>query len=111
MARTPHPPGTRPRSGSPDSAAEGWRRDRWGARRTRSTPEDGGAVVRIAWQGRGYSGSGAQPAPLNRNQNSHGLGGAMASVRPNDLQKALSGVEYPADTEQLKQVAQRNHAP
>jgi hypothetical protein len=35
----------------------------------------------------------------------------MASVRPNDLQKALSGVEYPADTEQLKQVAQRNHAP
>jgi Protein of unknown function (DUF2795) len=34
----------------------------------------------------------------------------MAGVSPTDLQKALSGAEYPADTEQLKKVARDNHA-
>ncbi|MEU6095177.1 DUF2795 domain-containing protein [Streptomyces sp. NPDC047079] len=35
----------------------------------------------------------------------------MADVSPTDLQKALSGAEYPADTQQLTKVAQNNHAP
>ncbi|MGW7258832.1 DUF2795 domain-containing protein [Streptomyces sp. NPDC054834] len=35
----------------------------------------------------------------------------MAAVRPTDLQKALSGAEYPADREQLRKVAEKNHAP
>ncbi|MEV6291521.1 DUF2795 domain-containing protein [Streptomyces sp. NPDC051896] len=34
----------------------------------------------------------------------------MVGIRPPDLQKALSGAEYPADTEQLKKVAKDNHA-
>ncbi|MGW1808371.1 DUF2795 domain-containing protein [Streptomyces sp. NPDC002078] len=34
----------------------------------------------------------------------------MAGIRPPDLQKALSGAEYPADTEQLEKVARDNHA-
>ncbi|MCS0603846.1 DUF2795 domain-containing protein [Streptomyces sp. LP11] len=35
----------------------------------------------------------------------------MAGVSPTDLQKALSGAEYPADSDQLRQVAEHNHAP
>ncbi|MEU0335882.1 DUF2795 domain-containing protein [Streptomyces sp. NPDC006193] len=35
----------------------------------------------------------------------------MAGITPPDLQKALSGVEYPADTDQLRKVAEDNHAP
>jgi len=35
----------------------------------------------------------------------------MAGISPPDLQKALSGVEYPADSEQLRQAAEHNHAP
>ncbi|MFF4395023.1 DUF2795 domain-containing protein [Streptomyces sp. NPDC001480] len=35
----------------------------------------------------------------------------MAALRPTDLQKALSGVDYPADREQLRKVAEKNHAP
>ncbi|MEV6114611.1 DUF2795 domain-containing protein [Streptomyces sp. NPDC052109] len=34
----------------------------------------------------------------------------MAGVSPTDLQKALSGADYPADREQLKKVAEDNHA-
>ncbi|MEU2222997.1 DUF2795 domain-containing protein [Streptomyces sp. NPDC018347] len=34
----------------------------------------------------------------------------MAGITPPDLQKALSGVEYPADSEQLRKVAENNHA-
>ena len=35
----------------------------------------------------------------------------MAGITPPDLQKALSGAEYPADSKQLAKVAQNNHAP
>ncbi|MBV7696438.1 DUF2795 domain-containing protein [Streptomyces sp. TRM70350] len=35
----------------------------------------------------------------------------MAGISPPDLQKALSGAEYPADREQLVKVARKNHAP
>ncbi|MEU5591748.1 DUF2795 domain-containing protein [Streptomyces sp. NPDC020298] len=35
----------------------------------------------------------------------------MAALRPTDLQKALSGVDYPADREQLRKAAEKNHAP
>ncbi|MDO0929064.1 DUF2795 domain-containing protein [Streptomyces sp. TG1A-8] len=35
----------------------------------------------------------------------------MAAVSPTDLQKALSGAEYPADPDQLRKVAEDNHAP
>jgi hypothetical protein len=35
----------------------------------------------------------------------------MADITPPDLQKALSGAEYPADSEQLRKVAENNHAP
>jgi hypothetical protein len=35
----------------------------------------------------------------------------MADVSPTDLQKALSGVEYPADTQQLEKAARDNNAP
>ncbi|MEV7990888.1 DUF2795 domain-containing protein [Streptomyces sp. NPDC086077] len=35
----------------------------------------------------------------------------MAGISPPDLQKALSGAEYPADREQLVEVARHNHAP
>ncbi|MFF4016154.1 DUF2795 domain-containing protein [Streptomyces sp. NPDC001544] len=35
----------------------------------------------------------------------------MAAVRPPDLQKALSGAEYPADRDELRKVAEKNHAP
>ncbi|MEV7686992.1 DUF2795 domain-containing protein [Streptomyces bungoensis] len=35
----------------------------------------------------------------------------MAAVSPTDLQKALSGAEYPADSDQLRKVAEDNHAP
>jgi hypothetical protein len=38
-------------------------------------------------------------------------GGTMAGISPPDLQKALSGAEYPANREQLEKVAQDNHAP
>ncbi|MEU7381643.1 MULTISPECIES: DUF2795 domain-containing protein [unclassified Streptomyces] len=34
----------------------------------------------------------------------------MANISPTDLQKALSGAEYPADTKQLEKVARDNHA-
>ncbi|MEU2061229.1 DUF2795 domain-containing protein [Streptomyces sp. NPDC013455] len=35
----------------------------------------------------------------------------MAGITPPDLQKALSGAEYPADSEQLRKVAEGNRAP
>ena len=35
----------------------------------------------------------------------------MADITPPDLQKALSGAEYPADSDQLRKVAEKNHAP
>ncbi|GEC05556.1 hypothetical protein SSP24_32110 [Streptomyces spinoverrucosus] len=35
----------------------------------------------------------------------------MAGIRPPDLQKALSGAEYPADRDKLVEVARKNHAP
>ncbi|MEW2625242.1 DUF2795 domain-containing protein [Streptomyces sp. NPDC048106] len=35
----------------------------------------------------------------------------MAGIRPPDLQKALNGAEYPADSDQLRKVAEHNHAP
>ncbi|KUN88872.1 hypothetical protein AQJ66_05200 [Streptomyces bungoensis] len=35
----------------------------------------------------------------------------MAAVSPTDLQKALSGAEYPADSDRLRKVAEDNHAP
>ncbi|MGW4439783.1 DUF2795 domain-containing protein [Streptomyces sp. NPDC004596] len=35
----------------------------------------------------------------------------MAGVSPTDLQKALSGAEYPCDSAQLRKVAEENHAP
>ncbi|MFD7405792.1 MULTISPECIES: DUF2795 domain-containing protein [unclassified Streptomyces] len=35
----------------------------------------------------------------------------MAGINPPDLQKALSGAEYPADRDQLAKVAKKNHAP
>ncbi|GAA3292186.1 DUF2795 domain-containing protein [Streptomyces cinereospinus] len=34
----------------------------------------------------------------------------MAGISPPDLQKALSGAEYPADRDQLVKVARDNHA-
>ncbi|GGS98381.1 DUF2795 domain-containing protein [Streptomyces chromofuscus] len=34
----------------------------------------------------------------------------MAGISPPDLQKALSGAEYPADRDQLVKVARNNHA-
>ncbi|MGW4564957.1 DUF2795 domain-containing protein [Streptomyces sp. NPDC004561] len=34
----------------------------------------------------------------------------MAGIRPPDLQKALSGAEYPANSDQLRKVAEHNHA-
>ncbi|MEU6773155.1 DUF2795 domain-containing protein [Streptomyces sp. NPDC046759] len=34
----------------------------------------------------------------------------MAGISPPDLQKALSGAEYPANSEQLREVARKNHA-
>ncbi|AKN73247.1 MULTISPECIES: DUF2795 domain-containing protein [Streptomyces] len=34
----------------------------------------------------------------------------MAGITPPDLQKALSGVDYPATSEQLQKVAKKNHA-
>ncbi|MGW7821200.1 DUF2795 domain-containing protein [Streptomyces puniciscabiei] len=34
----------------------------------------------------------------------------MAGINPPDLQKALSGAEYPANTDQLRKVAEKNHA-
>ncbi|GGW12607.1 DUF2795 domain-containing protein [Streptomyces capoamus] len=35
----------------------------------------------------------------------------MAGITPPDLQKALSGAEYPASSDQLRKVAEDNHAP
>ncbi|MET9442106.1 DUF2795 domain-containing protein [Streptomyces sp. NPDC006610] len=35
----------------------------------------------------------------------------MAGISPPDLQKALSGAEYPADRDQLAEVARSNKAP
>jgi hypothetical protein len=34
----------------------------------------------------------------------------MAGISPPDLQKALSGAEYPASSDQLRKVAEDNHA-
>ena len=33
----------------------------------------------------------------------------MAGISPPDLQKALSGAEYPANPDQLRKVAEKNH--
>ncbi|MEV6805613.1 DUF2795 domain-containing protein [Streptomyces sp. NPDC017248] len=35
----------------------------------------------------------------------------MAGITPPDLQKALSGADYPASSDQLREVAEKNHAP
>ncbi|MEU0005667.1 DUF2795 domain-containing protein [Streptomyces sp. NPDC006314] len=35
----------------------------------------------------------------------------MAGITPPELQKALNGAEYPADSDQLRKVAEDNHAP
>ena len=35
----------------------------------------------------------------------------MASLSPVDLQKALSGADYPTDRDKLVERAKRNHAP
>ncbi|GGS61491.1 MULTISPECIES: DUF2795 domain-containing protein [Streptomyces] len=34
----------------------------------------------------------------------------MAGITPPDLQKALSGADYPATSDQLRKVAENNHA-